>query len=318
MTEPIFPGLHPGLGEPGRWMHKPEEAQPSRTPALPGPATGPSPGARQTLQHLSESPVFRPVSHPHTEPPLLPASDTRRTPRVFAELTEEPAAPVIPPDEPGPSARDASPLTPRPHPTSMHHTEPIPTREPAYKPVPTAAQTPAPANTPKPPQTHAAPAPKAAPAPVRTAARQPQASGFQRAVGMVRTALPVLQKLLPLLEGNVASAVVNVLAPRPMQPPTPSIDLAPVENALTRLNTEQRELRGQLTEQNASIQRVADQLGMVKEATDRNTLEQQELMEDLKGIRRKVVFFAWGAIVLLAISIAGNVLLFLRMEHIVR
>jgi len=37
-------------------------------------------------------------------------------------------------------------------------------------------------------------------------------------------------------------------------------------------------------EQNSSLKRVEDQLEMVREATDRNTLEQQELLEDLKAV----------------------------------
>jgi len=54
---------------------------------------------------------------------------------------------------------------------------------------------------------------------------------------------------------------------------------------------------------------------MVREATDRNTLEQQELMDDLKGVGRKVNLFAGVVLGLLAISVIVNVFLYL---HIVK
>ena len=39
------------------------------------------------------------------------------------------------------------------------------------------------------------------------------ASGFQRTTSAIRTLLPLVQKVLPLLEGNFASVAVNQLAP---------------------------------------------------------------------------------------------------------
>jgi hypothetical protein len=71
----------------------------------------------------------------------------------------------------------------------------------------------------------------------------------------------------------------------------------------------------QIIDQNSSLKRVEDQLEMVREATDRNTLEQQELIEDLKAVGNKVNTFAFIALGLLAVSIALNVILYLRLHH---
>jgi len=131
---------------------------------------------------------------------------------------------------------------------------------------------------------------------------------------MARVVMPLAQKLLPLLEGNVASAVSNVLAPR-SQPSYP-VSLAPIEDSLVKIRLDHREMRDQLAEQNSSLQRVADQLDKVKEATDRNTLEQQELLEDLHRMRKKVMVYAWVGIGLLAAAIAANVIVFLRIQRI--
>jgi hypothetical protein len=75
-------------------------------------------------------------------------------------------------------------------------------------------------------------------------------------------------------------------------------------------------LREQFVEQNSSLKRVEDQLELVREATDRNTLEQQELLEDLKSVGNKVNIVAIVAIGLLAISVVLNLLLFMHIQRV--
>jgi len=140
-------------------------------------------------------------------------------------------------------------------------------------------------------------------------------NGFQWAAGAIRQAIPFLQRILPLLDGHVATTISNLLAPHPPQP-APQVDLAPLEDGLAELKIEHSELRGQIVEQNSSLKRVEDQLEMVREATDRNTLEQQELMEDLKSVGSKMNFFALVMLGLLVISILLNVMLFLHISRV--
>jgi hypothetical protein len=138
-------------------------------------------------------------------------------------------------------------------------------------------------------------------------------------VSAIRAALPFVQRILPLLDGNIGTAVSNLLSPHhrlpPPPPPPPPVNLAPIEDGLADLQTQQRELRNQVVEQNSSLKRVEDQLEMVREATDRNTLEQQELLEDLKGVGNKLNLFALIAMGLLALSVLLNIILYL---HILR
>jgi hypothetical protein len=144
-------------------------------------------------------------------------------------------------------------------------------------------------------------------------------SGVQWFVSAVRGALPFVQKLLPLLDGNIGSAVSNMLTHQPhphTPPPAPPVNLQPIEDSLAELRTQHSDLRDQIVEQNTSLKKVEDQLEMVREATDRNTLEQQELLEDLKAVGKKVTLFAWFALALLAVSIALNVILFLHLKRV--
>jgi len=86
---------------------------------------------------------------------------------------------------------------------------------------------------------------------------------------------------------------------------------------LEEMRITHQELRDQLSEQNSSLKRVEDQLETVREATDRNTLEQQELIEDLKAVSNKLNIFAWVAMSLLTVSLALNVVLYLHLRHII-
>lgn len=139
---------------------------------------------------------------------------------------------------------------------------------------------------------------------------------------MLRVAIPYVQKILPLIDGNFATTVSNILAPpKPTPPPAaaaPDITpmIAPIKESLAELQLQQRDLKEQFIEQNSSLKRVEDHLEMVREATDRNTLEQQELLEDLKHVGSKVNLVALVAIGLLAISVLLNMLLYMHLQRI--
>jgi hypothetical protein len=139
-------------------------------------------------------------------------------------------------------------------------------------------------------------------------------SGFQRAVGALRMAMPIVQRILPLLDGNLESTVANILGPHTAQP-MPA-NLANIEDGLAEVQAGHRDLRDQVIEQNSSLKRVEDQLEMVREATDRNTLEQQELLEDLKTVSNKVNTFAFVALALLAVSVVLNIVLYLHIRRV--
>ncbi len=163
---------------------------------------------------------------------------------------------------------------------------------------------------------------KPTPAPGRALATSPSgedSSGLQRAVNVFRAALPFVQKLLPLLYGNVGTAVANLVTHRPQPlaaPPQPKIDLAPLEGGLAELQIQQRNLHDQVIEQNTALRRVEDRLESVREATDRNTLEQQELLEDLKAFSGKIKVVAVIGIGLLAIGVLLNLIMFFHLQRV--
>lgn len=140
-------------------------------------------------------------------------------------------------------------------------------------------------------------------------------SAMQRAMGLLKQAAPFVARLLPLLDGNITTAVSNLFAPRP-HPPAPPVDLTPVHNQLAEFQLQHNDLRTTVQEQTTTLKRVEDQLEMVREATDRNTLEQQELMEDLKAMGTRVSRIALGVSVLLLVSIGINLWLYLYIRRV--
>jgi septal ring factor EnvC (AmiA/AmiB activator) len=134
----------------------------------------------------------------------------------------------------------------------------------------------------------------------------------------VRSAIPVVQKLLPLIDGNFATAMSALMAPQNHPTPHVQVDLEPVERGLAEVSKSNRELRTQVQEQGTTLKRVEDQLERVREATDRNTLEQQELVEDLRAVGSRISTLAVIGVILLLISLGLNGYLIFELQHILR
>jgi tetrahydromethanopterin S-methyltransferase subunit G len=121
--------------------------------------------------------------------------------------------------------------------------------------------------------------------------------------------VPLLQKLLPLLDGNVASVVANLLVPRML---APTVDMHPIEARLASLREELAAIHGKHAEQGASLKRIEDQLESVKDALESAALEQKETMQQVGRVQKRVLVFSLVGLSLLVISVALDVVLFVR------
>jgi hypothetical protein len=251
--------------------------------------------------YQSAQPSTISASNGHTGPLLEPYEDLRNAP---------PPSPVPYPQQPV--------LTPAPTQGSSVNLA-APSREPVspWEPVPTPASAPAPV---PPPQQQSLPP---GPQPAVPAAADTHKSGLHRALDAFRSTIPLVQKLLPLIDGNFATAVGALMAPHahPTPPPQPqaqivNIDMEPLERGLAEVRNSHRELRGQVQEQVTTLKRVEDHLERVREATDRNTLEQQELVEDLRSVGSRLSAFAIVGFLLLLASLVLNGYLIFQLQHI--
>ncbi len=132
-------------------------------------------------------------------------------------------------------------------------------------------------------------------------------------------ALPFVEAVLPLFDGNTGTALSGSSSEvSPANALPPAADLTLIEDTLVRLQTRHIELRDQVIEQNASLLVVEDQLEMVRNATDRNTLMQQELTEDLKSVGKKMNALSMIVLGMLGISTASSFYLFLHIFKVIR
>jgi len=131
--------------------------------------------------------------------------------------------------------------------------------------------------------------------------------------------LPYVERILPLFDGNFGAAVSNLINPQPPAPQLPPpVDLTPFNASVAELNAQVHELREEVIERGASLTRIGDQLDLLRDSTDRNTLQQQELHEDLRGFGNKISYITMGALGLLAVSVVINTMIYLHMVKILR
>jgi hypothetical protein len=151
-----------------------------------------------------------------------------------------------------------------------------------------------------------------------SAAPVEEPSSLQRVMNILRVAVPIAQRILPLLDRRARPAVADPLVsgqhPQPAALPA-KVDLAPLRSGMAELQTQHRNLREDVMERNASLKRVEERLQMVREATDRNTLEQQELLGGLRIISNKIRVIVVIAIGLLTFGLLLNLTMFVHLQR---
>lgn len=178
-------------------------------------------------------------------------------------------------------------------------------------------KTPAAAPPPPPPRPSKA-TPGPAPAPVQTALARPtpplhKTSRLQQALGVAKTVLPIVSKMLPLLEGNVVGAASNFLLPGHAP-----VDLKPLEEAIARLQADQRGLTFHTTEQKRALRRIQDDLEALQESLQKTAEQQAELVEHVAKLAKRTASFQRLIIILLVLSALFTGILCVRIAYIIR
>ena len=142
----------------------------------------------------------------------------------------------------------------------------------------------------------------------------PKPSRFERALGVAKTVLPLVGKMLPLLEGNVVGAATNLLAHRPMH----EVDLKPIEESIARLQSEHRALAFHSGEQKRALQRLEDDFAELRDVVQKNAADQAELIEHVAKLAKRTSSFMRLATILLVVSILFTALLCVRIAYLIR
>lgn len=142
----------------------------------------------------------------------------------------------------------------------------------------------------------------------------PKPGKLERAIGVAKTVLPLVGNLLPLLEGNVVGAASNLLANRQAQ----EVNLKPLEDAISGLQSDQRALAFHTNQQKSAIRRIEDEFAAVQEAVQKQAAEQAELAEQVVKLAKRFSGFMRLVTILLIVSILFTILLVFRIAYILR
>ncbi len=107
-----------------------------------------------------------------------------------------------------------------------------------------------------------------------------------RSILQMKVLLPYLGKILPMLDNSVSTALAPVAPRQDLAEVTRSF--ADVNKGFLDLQAGQREIRSHVQEQAGQLRRIDDQLLRLRESTERNTMEHQELVEDLRSASKLV------------------------------
>lgn len=145
--------------------------------------------------------------------------------------------------------------------------------------------------------------------------RKPESGAFHKTLGLVKTVLPLMQKALPLLDGNVAAALANLLMPAFQ---AQHVDLGSLEAGVTRLRADHAALQTRMEAQGTALKQVGSRLESLRDSAERLSVEQKELAEELHVLRTRMSVFAWIGLGLLGVLVLVNALLLLRVAGIWR
>jgi hypothetical protein len=138
-----------------------------------------------------------------------------------------------------------------------------------------------------------------------------RSSALDKTVSVLRTVLPIAQKVLPLIDGQIGTVVSNLIAPQ-ASPRQVAQSLLPLQEGLAQLEKQQVELRAQATGQNAALKHIDEQIAVLGKLAGDTAEKQRNLADSLEKTRRKITVFAIAGLLLLAGLLALNVILLLR------
>src|SRR5271157_1630168 len=84
-------------------------------------------------------------------------------------------------------------------------------------------------------------------------------STLDKTVGVLRTILPIAQKLLPLLDGQIGTVVSNLIGPQ-AAPRQFAQTMLPLQEGLAQLEKQHIELRAQVAGQGAALKQIDEQI----------------------------------------------------------
>jgi hypothetical protein len=131
--------------------------------------------------------------------------------------------------------------------------------------------------------------------------------GLWGLVKKMRSTLPLVAKVLPLLDSGIATALAPISS---ALAPQPTVNTKAIERSIAEVQSAQRDLRTHVQNHALQLKRVEEQLVHVREEADRNAREQQNKLEEIRsGISTvKIIGILVLLLVLVGIGLEGWIL----------
>jgi hypothetical protein len=143
----------------------------------------------------------------------------------------------------------------------------------------------------------------------------PHGSALGKTMGILRTILPIAQKVLPLIDGQIGTVVSNLIASQ-ASPREVAKTLLPLEDGLAQLKKQHIELRTHVAGQSAALKQIGEQIEVVRKLTEEATEKQRNLAKGLEKIRRRVNAVALAGLVSLVVLVTLNVVVLVHLRRV--
>lgn len=130
-------------------------------------------------------------------------------------------------------------------------------------------------------------------------AKKPRA-GFMQSLGKLKPLLPLLSGGLRLVDHGAAQAVAQLLYLAGGAGPAQTAAEEELQEGLAGIQSSHRDLRHQVQDQTVELQRIQDQITLLRETVERNAAEHSDLIDKVRSLNHLVLGIGVGLAILLA------------------
>jgi hypothetical protein len=126
-------------------------------------------------------------------------------------------------------------------------------------------------------------------------------------VSKVRSTLPLVAKILPLLDSGIATALAPVSS---ALAPQPTVNTKAIERSINDVQSIQRDLRTHVQNHALQLKRIEEQLVHVRDEVERNSREQQNKIEEIRSSigTLKIIGICTILVLLVGVGLEGWIL----------
>lgn len=141
--------------------------------------------------------------------------------------------------------------------------------------------------------------------------KKPRTTALQ-ALGKLKPLLPILTGGLRLVDHGAAQMVAQLLNLAGGVSAAPQVSPEELQDELAKIESGRSELRGQIQDQTVEMQRIKDQIALLRQTVESNAAEHAELVGSVRSLRNLIRAIGVGLAVLLAVLITLTVVLLTR------